>query len=57
MGMQSPKPIASTDHALRARGPASLKGRSYVRPYTQFWRGGLYRFRADDPGFKPFRLR
>jgi hypothetical protein len=25
-------------------------------PYTRFQRGGIYRFRAADPWFRPFRI-
>lgn len=25
-------------------------------PYVRFERGGIYRFRSDDPSFRPFRI-
>ena len=33
-----------------------LKKNPYVRPYTRFERGGIYRFRSIDPDFRPFRV-
>jgi hypothetical protein len=37
------------------RGSA-LRKDSYVRPYTQFARAGMYRFRGGDVAFRPFRV-
>jgi hypothetical protein len=36
--------------------PAGLKRNSYVRPYRQFERGGVRRFRGVDVVFRPFRI-
>lgn len=37
----------------RSTGP---KRDPYVRPYTQFERGGIYRFRSAEMVFRPFRV-
>ena len=55
--------IVITDPRLCAaravNAPGSLcqrKGRGYVRPYTEFDRGGLNRFRPVDSGPKLFSV-
>jgi len=44
----------------RSRQPARLRSvlnkNPYGNPYTRFQRGGIYRFRAADPSFRPFRV-
>lgn len=39
-----------------AASPARLKKDPYVRPYTRFQRGGMYRFRVPDRGWRLFRV-
>jgi hypothetical protein len=54
---------ATTDRRVSAArvmsGPGSLGAlnrRTSVRPYTQFTRGGIYRFRPQDFGPTLFRV-
>jgi hypothetical protein len=39
-----------------AREAVSRQRYSYKRPYTRFSDGGTYRFRFEDPRFRPFRI-
>jgi hypothetical protein len=42
--------------APSTRRPPSPKNGSYASPYRRFERGGIYRFRALEPVFRPFRI-
>lgn len=32
------------------------RGESRICPYTRFARGGIHRFRSEDPSFRLFRI-
>lgn len=57
MGIQTPERTASNRTPIQRTGSASpLKNESPARPYTSFSRGGQYRFRSQEPTFRPFRI-
>jgi hypothetical protein len=55
--------IANTTRGVSAARVANAPGgllrenrRPYVRPYTEFARGGINRFRPPEPGARLFRV-
>jgi hypothetical protein len=47
-----PAPVSYRRGARRTARGSDLS----ESPYARFERGGIYRFRSDDPSFRPFRI-
>ncbi len=48
--------VGTARHEPATGRPHGLKRDPYVRPYTQFERGGVYRFRSAEVALRPFRV-
>ncbi|MEJ1966063.1 MAG: hypothetical protein WDO56_32735 [Gammaproteobacteria bacterium] len=56
MAIENVRRIAGAVREQPISRPDRLKRHPSVRPYTQFERGGLNRFRSGEIAFRPFRI-